>query len=103
MTSAKRYRKHADKLLKLARTTVNSEERACLVAVAHEWVKLARRLEDQERRETQREGHQGQPAYLVGVLLRLKARDHRRSPAREPRSCGGRQESCRPPWGHRSS
>ena len=56
MTSAKKYRTHADELLKLARTTVNSEDRACLVAVAHEWVKLARRLEDQERRETQREG-----------------------------------------------
>jgi hypothetical protein len=56
MTSAKKYRKHADELLKLARTTVNSEERACLVAVAHEWVKLAERLKDQERRETQREG-----------------------------------------------
>ena len=56
MTSVKKYRKHADELLKLARTTVNSEDRACLVAVAQEWVKFARRLEDQERRETQREG-----------------------------------------------
>ena len=56
MTSAKKYRTHADELLKLARTTVNSEDRACLVAVAQEWVKFAERLEDQEGRETQREG-----------------------------------------------
>jgi hypothetical protein len=57
MTSAEKYRKHADELLKLARTTVNSEERACLAALAQEWVKFAESLEDQERRETQREGN----------------------------------------------
>jgi hypothetical protein len=50
MTSSKEYREHSKQCLKLARTSMDNEQRACLVALAKVWATNAENLERGERR-----------------------------------------------------
>lgn len=49
MPSPKEYRKHAAEFLKLAQSSADDEDRACLVALAHLWTKLAEEVESEEK------------------------------------------------------
>jgi hypothetical protein len=46
---ARKYREHAAELRGLAERTEDKEEKACLRALAAEWIKLADRIEQAER------------------------------------------------------
>jgi hypothetical protein len=45
MPSPNEYREHAAQVLKLAQSAADDEDRACLVALAHLWTKLAEEVE----------------------------------------------------------
>jgi hypothetical protein len=50
MPSPLDYREHAIEFVRIAQTTVDEEDKACLFALATMFIKIAERLEKEERR-----------------------------------------------------